>query len=252
MGTAFTFRIAGKGDDLQRRKFCRDAMEILHEADSRFSLYKEDSETSQLAQGKLAWSDSSQVQQDIREQCEYWRDRTRGFFDPTSPTGQYDPSGLVKTWAARNAGQFLEANGLHDFTINAGGDVYMSQQLDDAVLSRVGVSNLKPIASSHAGVNLVLDISGSNFRGVATSGNIERGEHIWRKSTEAEVPIQVTVVAKDLVTADIWATAIYSGGSEAMQLMEQVEKPSDVLSICFMNSGRVVSSIGFTQILGKV
>ena len=252
MGTAFTFRIAGKGDDNQRRKFCRDAMEILHEADSRFSLYKEESETSQLANGQLDWSAASQVQRDVREQCESWKERTGGFFDATRPDGRYDPSGLVKTWAAKNAGEYLEANGLQNFTINAGGDVYMSQNLDDSVLNRVGISNLKPIASTHAGVNLVLDLGGTQYKGVATSGNIERGEHIWRKVQQAEIPIQVTVVARDLVTADIWATAIYSGGSEAMSLMEQVEKPGSVLALCFMNTGRMISSVGFTQILGKV
>lgn len=252
MGTIFTFRIATPGDETNNRKFCRDAMEILHEADSQFSLYKDASETSRLNRGEISWSEASRVQVDVKTQCETWKRRTAGFFDAISPAGIYDPSGLVKTWAASNAAQFLEANGFQDFTLNAGGDVFMSELITNPVLKRVGISNLKPISSEHAGVNLVIDVSGSKLRGVATSGNIERGEHIWRKSQDQELPIQVTVAAKDLITADIWATAIYSGGTAALDLMEDVEGPESAAAICFMNSGRVVSSTGFAQLLGKV
>lgn len=252
MGTVFTFRLASAADESQSRKFCRDAMEILHEADSKFSLYKEGSETSKLNRAELDWNDASQVQIDVKAQCEAWKQRTHGFFDSVSPSGTYDPSGLVKTWAATNAGQFLEANGFQNFTLNAGGDVFMSSQISNSILNRVGISNLKPVSSEHAGVNLVIDLSGSRLRGVATSGNIERGEHIWRKSESVDKPIQVTVIAENLVSADVWATAIYSGGVDAMNLMEEVEGSGKAVAICFMNSGRVVSTAGFTQVLGKV
>ena len=231
MGTVFTFKIGQRSSDTDATAICRGAMEILHDADARFSLYKRDSEISRLNRGELDWADASGVQQDIKTQCQQWTERTGGFFDAVAPDGHYDPSGLVKTWAAVNACNYLEANGFSDFTLNAGGDIYLSSKLQVPILKRVGVSNLKPIAGRDAGVNMIIDLTGTHYHGVATSGSSERGEHIWRKATGEVEFQQVTVIARDLVSADIWATAIISGGPAALAKFEEANTAQDAIAI---------------------
>jgi thiamine biosynthesis lipoprotein len=193
------------------------------------------------------------VQIEVKALVTDWKDKTAGFFDPVSPTGTYDPSGLVKTWAAKNAAMFLEANGYGDFTLNAGGDVYLGPRIATTLLNRVGLSNLKSVADKDASVNMVLDLTGSSFRAVATSGSTERGEHIWTKGNLAKSKfLQATVIAKDLVTADIWATALISGGEQALDLFEARFNASDAVAVVTSRDGRIVTTRGFAQVLAAL
>lgn len=247
MGTVFIFQIQDQLPNAELQRQCEVALEILIEADEVFSLYKPNSEISKLVRGELEWKRASAVQRSIREQAEIWKKRTAGFFDPRTDSN-YDPSGLVKGWAAQNAAQYLEANGIRDFTLNAGGDIYLSEGLSKSILTRVGLSNLQPISSQQAGVNMVLELSGSGYRAVATSGISERGEHIWRASEEKHLQ-QVSVIAKDLVTADIWATALISGGQKAWDLMRA--EATEVIALGVFKDGSIISTPGFTSLLAS-
>ena len=229
---------------------CEAAMEILRDADETFSLYKPESEISRLNSGEISWDAASSVQKSIRVDSLAWKETTAGHFDPISPTGVYDPSGLVKTWAARNAAQFLEANGIREFTLNAGGDVFLSEELKDPTLNRVGLSNLKSIASEGAGANLILDLANTGFRAVATSGSSERGEHIW-KSSESDF-VQVSVIAQDLVEADIWATALISGGASALFEFKKRVDPNRVVALAISKDLSFSATAGFTNLLANL
>ncbi len=117
-------------------------------------------------------------------------------------------------------------------------------------LNRVGLSNLKSVASEGSGANLVLDLFSSNFRAVATSGISERGEHIWRQDKAAEF-IQVSVVGEDLVSSDIWATAIISGGKAAWKkFCENTE--GQMVAIGTTRQGELISSPGFVKVLASL
>ena len=253
MGTFFTFSIA---DDIGTDRITHDvatACSILVAADERFSLYKPNSETSRLNSKELSWGDASPVQLEIQSLVTEWKDQTSGFFDPISPNGTYDPSGLVKTWAAKNAAMFLEANGYGDFTLNAGGDVYLGPRIKTSLLNRVGLSNLKSVADKGASVNMILDLTGTPYRAVATSGSAERGDHIWSKDTSAKPKfLQATVVAKDMVTADIWATALISGGEQALDFFESGFSTHDAVAIVIAQDGRISSTRGFAQVLADL
>jgi thiamine biosynthesis lipoprotein len=253
MGTFFTFQIDDEASNSSAQAHVDVAMGILRDADERFSLYKPESEISQLARGEIDWSQASLVQREIRDKTQIWKDKTDGYFNSISPEGVYDPSGLVKTWAATNAAIFLEANGYRDFTLNAGGDVYLGPEVKSKLLNRVGLSNLKPIASAEAAVNLVLDLAGTPFHGVATSGSAERGEHIWRSGDQTDITFtQVSVAAKDLITADIWATAIISGGLEAFNAFTANVNPSDAVAIATGSDLSMRTSPGFANILASL
>lgn len=247
MGTVFLFQIQDHRPEVELNRHCEVATEILRDADETFSLYKPESEISKLVRHELRWGVASAVQRSIRSQVENWREMTHGFFDARDDK-EYDPSGLVKGWAAQNASNYLEANGIVDFTLNAGGDIYLSSELKPSVLSRVGLSNLKPLSSTAAGVNMVLELAGSGYHAVATSGVAERGEHVWRGDTERRFQ-QVSVVAKDLVAADVWATALLSGGDSAWNTF--VTSATDAVALGVFEDGSIVASRGFSSLLAS-
>lgn len=252
MGTGFNFKIAATNEYQTTRADVAVATEILDDADNTFSLYKLNSEISRIARSELAWEDSSLAQQEIKKQVALWQERTESFFTPYSPNGTYDPSGLVKTWATTNAAIYLEANGYRDFTINAGGDVYLGPDVRIPLLTRVGLSNLKPIRAQDAGVNMIVDLAGGKFRGVATSGSSERGNHIWLDAQNESNYVQVTVVAQDLITADVWATALVSGGKRALELFQQNFPNGEAVAVVISASGAIESTPGFAPLLAAI
>ena len=251
MGTMFLIQVEDDIVEAELTRLCDGAMDVLRDADEVFSLYKPGSEISQLNAGSSSWDSASSVQRKIRADALDWKEVTQGFFDPVSPEGSYDPSGLVKSWAARNAAQYLEANGVREFTLNAGGDIHLSHDLASPLLNRVGLSNLRSVADAAAGSNMVLDLSGTQFRAVATSGRSERGEHIWRAQERSDY-IQATVVAKDLVLADIWATALISGGSEALKLFTETVDSADAVALVTTKDLGFTASKGFASVLATV
>ena len=254
MGTVFSFKIADHRETKRVEEDFGKAFEILTEADTMFSLYKPNSETSRLNREEIPWSDASPVQRDVRTMCEDWKSVTSGFFDSGPSPGKYDPSGLVKAWATRNAALYLEANGYSDFTINAGGDIYLGPDVRTSPLTRVGLSNYVSISSPDASTNFVLELEGSGFFGVATSGSAERGNHIWStKGAKAEDRfLQVSVAAIDLITADIWATAIVAGGPEALIEFEKNVSATSGVALVTDQNGRIGSTAGFTKLLASL
>ena len=251
MGTIFNFQIEDRLSDAELARYCEGAMDILRDADETFSLYKTQSEISELNSGVRSWSSASSVQKKIREDSLSWKDQTAGFFDPISPEGRYDPSGLVKTWAARNACHFLEGNGVRQFTLNVGGDIFLSADLASPKLNRVGLSNLRSIAATGAGSNLVLDLAGTGSRAVATSGVSERGEHIWSPAKGPRY-LQATVAAEDLVLADIWATALVSGGDAAFGEFERRVDKDTARALVTTRDLAIRSSAGFAELLATI
>lgn len=250
MGTGFLFQIEDETAEDQLLNLTQGAVEILEDANQRFSLYIEDSEISQLLRGELDWAKASHQQVQIQKDVESWRERTGGFFDARVGSADYDPSGLVKSWATQNAANYLLANGVRKFTINAGGDIFMSPELQSRVLCRVGLSNLRSVAAEGAGANMVLDLYRTPYRAVATSGISERGEHIWRSDEDSRL-IQVSVVGPELIEADIWATAIIAGGLAAWDLFVKSQS-NRMTAIATDRTGAIFSSPGFVSLLATL
>ena len=219
MGTVFLFQIEDELSEFELNRLCDTAMEIIADADEKFSLYKSDSELSKLNRGEIDWGHASNQQHLIKAQSDYWQVQTSGYFNANSADG-YDPAGIVKTWAAQNAVNFLQANGVARFTLNAGGDVYLSGGFNDLLLGRVGISKLVSIAAQGAGAALIVDLNDTDFKAICTSGSVERGSHIWGESAEF---VQATVIGADLVEADVWATALIAGGEKAFALLEKTQ-----------------------------
>ncbi|MEK9908160.1 MAG: FAD:protein FMN transferase [Aquiluna sp.] len=240
MGTVFRFSFEQQEVPLAHQLLPR-AKEILTEADHRFSTYLPQSEVSLINRGELKLADASWELRLVAEEADLWRKKTSGAFDPQSPDGTWDPSGIVKAWATQSVASFFEANGLCGFTINAGGDILLGSRLTYPQLERVGIANAVSIAEASSDAMATLDLAGSGFRAVATSGTAERGDHIWGAELK-----QVTVVAQDLITADVWATALMTNNSSALKLAER-EPAVEFMTLTV--SGEKGYSAGFQKLI---
>ena len=251
MGTAFTYFGRTDKSPAETELAVRSSAQILHEADEIFSLYKPESPLSRLARGETSIDKLPPIVSEVWDLCEKWSEVTDGWFKPFNQNNMFDPSGLVKTWAAENACLKLEEFGIADFAMNAGGDIRLSKLISPGITKRVGVS--KPVSiSEKTGALTVLDLNNTEYFAVATSGSAERGEHIWNPKT-GEVSnqlVQVTVVAKDIVTADIFATAAYAAGDQGLRLLEKHE--GELQALLVYPNGDLESTKGFTKLISPV
>lgn len=252
MGTVF--KTAGHSNlpNDEINALLKQACELLHEADRTFSLYKPDSPLSRLARGETKVSELPPVVSEIWDECELWEKRTDGWFSAFTPEHTFDPSGLVKTWAARRAAEFLQSNGLTDFTLNAGGDVLITDAASDPDDWRIGLSKPISIASQDAGLLTVLDLKGTEFRAIATSGSAERGSHIWNPKAPGKSPakelVQVSVIARDLVEADILATAAFA---EGIASIDRLNAWPHVEALLVLPDGQLAGTNGLLQLVAK-
>jgi len=249
MGTVFVFQ--GR-TDLTESEFSdviKKACDKLHEADRVFSLYKPESPLSRLARGETSVAQCPPAVDSVWELCEQWEKTTAGYFSPFTLERTFDPSGLVKTWAAQQAIDVLLSNGVKDFTLNSGGDIWLSDELTDSKAWKVGIAKPVTMASSDAGVLTVVNLQNTPYRAVATSGSAERGDHIWNPHAAAIASselVQVTVLAKDLVTADVWATAAFAEGPSALN---RIGRENGVEALFVFEDGRIDGTDGFAEVL---
>lgn len=205
MGTVASLRLPSSSNDAD--VVLASVQQVFSELDLRFSLYRPDSEASRIARNELSLVASSPAMREMYSLALTWRDATGGVFTPHRPDGVIDLSGVVKAAAIQSAGTVLDAAGLDDWLLNVGGDV-LARGTDDGTPWRAGI--VDPEARDALLTAVRLD---EHRRAIATSGTSERGEHVWRRATRAGADlVQVTVVAPDIITADVLATAVLAGG----------------------------------------
>jgi thiamine biosynthesis lipoprotein len=249
MGTVFAFRGRSGRPDLE--EVLKSACEKLHEADRIFSLYKPESPLSRLARGETSVAELEPVVDVVWNLCESWEKETGGYFSAFTLQHSFDPSGLVKTWAAQSAIDVMLKAGITDFTLNAGGDIWLSDGLTQDSDWKLGISKPVSIASPDAGLLTVVNLKETGYRAMATSGSAERGRHIWNPQgaeLASEELVQVTVLANDLVTADVWATAAFAEGPRSLDRLARVP---GVAAMVVYADGRVDGTAGFAEILRR-
>lgn len=181
-------------------------------SESRFSLHRPDSELARIAAGGLRLEAASPELLDAYARAMAWRAATDGAFTPNRPDGIVDLNGIVKAEAIEAGGAELSAAGCHDWSINAGGDILVSGTRPDGTPHAIAIAD--PADRARTLCTVVLR---GDRRAVATSGSAERGDHIWRGGSTRPSPfVQVSVVAADIVTADVLATAIVAGGHDTL------------------------------------
>lgn len=191
----------------QARAGIDSAVQWLHHVDEVFSTYRPDSAVSQLRDGRLTADQVDTEVADVIARCKRMRDLTFGAFDPWLAAGGFDPSGLVKGWAADHAAAKILAAGCPDVMVAAGGDVTVRGEADAGSQWVIGMQHPDDPTSIYASVE-VSDVA------VATSGRYERGEHIV--SAEPITSKSATAIGPDGATADALATAVLIVGAPAL------------------------------------
>ncbi len=213
---------------------------VFADADARFSLYRDDSELSRINAGSTGLIDASAELREAYELAADWRVRTGGAFTPTRPDGLLDLNGVVKAVAMRDAGAVLDAAGCRDWTLVVGGDMLAAGRAPGGAPWLTGIIDPADRTALLCAIELR-----EPRRAIATSGVAERGDHIWRAGMAPDY-VQVTVVADDIVTADVLATAIVAGGEPTLR--EACERwPIDVLTVDA--AGELTATPGFRAAL---
>lgn len=206
MGTVASIDVpdsAFDADDLATVRGVFDGLE------QRFSLYREQSELSRIARGDLSLMQASLPLRSVYETAIGWRSSTGGAFTPHRPDGVIDLDGIVKAAAVRDAGAQLVERGFESWCLNVGGDVFVAGTPADSDSWQIGIIDPMDRSSLLCAIDLR-----APRRAIATSGVAERGEHVWRTEAPSSGSfVQVSVAADDIITADVLATAILSGGA---------------------------------------
>ena len=196
--------------------------EFFYQVDRDFSTYKENSQVSRIRHGEMEIRDASEYVQQVWALCKFARELTLGAFDPWKTAGGFDPSGLVKGWAAEVGAQMLVEAGIENVLINASGDLVLrgGQPTVDGSMKpwNVGISNPENVEQI---VKTFDVINGS----VATSGDYEKGAHIVDPHTGliAIGARSASVVGPDGALCDALATALMIDGIDAQKWIGRPE-----------------------------
>ena len=93
--------------------------EYVQHIDDVFSTYKENSTISQLRRGEITIEECSPEVIEVWNLSAAIKDLTEGAFDPWAVAGGFDPSGLVKGWAADKCAEILLQAGAQHIQVNA-------------------------------------------------------------------------------------------------------------------------------------
>jgi thiamine biosynthesis lipoprotein len=131
--------------------------------------------------------------------------------------GKIDPSGLVKGWAIYNAGQILRKKGFKNFYVEIAGDIEIAGLNSEGKKWAIGIRN--PF-NKKENVKVVY----LNDRGIATSGNYERGKHIYnpKEKKQAGEVASITVIGPNIYEADRFATACFAMGTKGIYFLEKL------------------------------
>ena len=188
------------------------------QVDRDFSTFKAASQVSRLRRGEMEISDASEYVQQVWALCEYARELTLGAFDPWKAEGGFDPSGLVKGWAAEVGAQMLVMAGAENVLINASGDLVLRGGKPDGGPWNIGIASPDDVEKYVKFFDL---IDGS----VATSGDYEKGAHIIDPHTGliAIGARSASVIGPDGAICDALATALMVDGMDAQKWIGRPE-----------------------------
>jgi len=181
----------------------------VHQVDETFSTYKSGSKVSQLRRGEITIEQCPPELIEVWNQCLEVKELTEGAFDPWAVAGGFDPSGLVKGWAADNSAEILKAAGAAHIQVNAAGDLALRGGFTDQLPWSIGVVN----PDNRLEILQTFEIQDG---AIATSGTYERGAHIKDPHTGliAIGAKSATVIGPNGAIADALATALMVSGRD--------------------------------------
>jgi thiamine biosynthesis lipoprotein len=219
MGTVITIDVYTADGDASPEimRGLASAQAILQRADAVFSTWKADSPVSRLRRGEITSDQAPPEVAEVIERCAVARAVSGGWFDPWAMPGGFDPTGLVKGWAAERAAGALGVNGALGAIVNAAGDIASFGALGPGAPFRIGIAD--PFARTQLAAVVLL--TGA----IATSGSYERGPHlIDPRSGQPAAPVaSASVTGPDLGLADALATALAVAGEPGLAFIEPLD-----------------------------
>lgn len=201
----------------------QQVIEFCKKVDEDFSTYIDSSWVSRLRRGKTTIDACPDYVRQVWDLCIRANFLSDGAFDPWKVAGGFDPSGLVKGWAADICADMLVAAGAQHVQINAAGDLalrggYFDADTDHITPWKIGVVN----PDNRAEVLKIFEITNG---AIATSGTYERGAHIADPYTGmiAIGAKSATIVGEKGWLCDALATAVMVAGTEAAKWFVQDE-----------------------------
>ena len=181
----------------------------VHQVDETFSTYKSGSKVSQLRRGEITIEQCPPELIEVWNLCLEVKELTEGAFDPWAVAGGFDPSGLVKGWAADYSAEILKAAGAEHIQVNAAGDLALRGGFTDQLPWSIGVVN----PDNRLEILQTFEIQDG---AIATSGTYERGAHISDPHTGliAIGAKSATVIGPNGAIADALATALMVSGRD--------------------------------------
>lgn len=245
MGTMVSIRIADTElDESAAQTAVNHVEQECARLNEKFSLYRDDSELSQIARGELSLAGSSEQMRAEYARALDWREKTDGAFTPHRPDGVIDLNGTIKAVAIEAAAQILTRAGFQNFSVNIGGDLTTSgNQSTEEAGWITGIVDPADRAVILAAVRL-----STEFPAMATSSSAERGEHIWLRPETTKEFVQATVIAADIVTADVLATAIISGGQSSL---DQITQNCAVAVLTVAPDGALQANARFQELVAR-
>lgn len=239
MGTVVSIDARPQGLPMARTKAAvSQACAVLHRADDVFSLYRPDTPLARLRRGEIVLEQCPPEVSEVVSLCEQAKLASDGWFDPWVLPGGFDPTGLVKGWAAREAARVLQQAGVGAGMVNAAGDIATfgtPPQRD----WRVGIRT----PESPELLSCVIELRGS----VATSGNYERGDHLWDAPAgrpAASGIASATVCGPDLALADALATGLVAAGGAGLEAVID----AGYQALLLLEDGESISTAGFPSL----
>lgn len=210
----------------------------LKKIDNKLSTYKVDSELSRYQRKEITEANLSAEMKKIIKACLKFEKATDGYFSAWYGR-HFDPTGYVKGWAINQASKIITKAGYSTYCIGAGGDVLAAS----AGQKNWGIGLQDPRNKQ----KIIGKITAKNLA-IATSGNYQRGEHIYNPKNRkpAKELLSVSVAGVDIITADVLATACFAGGKESLALIDKFPG-FDLIAIT--SDGHAVVTPGMVKLL---
>jgi thiamine biosynthesis lipoprotein len=209
--------------DADLNEAMKQIIDFCEAIDRDFSTYKDGSWVSRLRRGDVAIEDCPDDVIEVWDLCAQAKWLSDGAFDPWAVKGGFDPSGLVKGWAADTCADLLVAAGVPHVQVNAAGDLALRGGWFDSASEEIKPWSIGVVNPTNTlEVVKVYEITDG---AIATSGTYERGAHIHDPQTGmiAIGALSATVVGPLGWLCDAMATAVMVGGADSAKWFGQPE-----------------------------
>jgi thiamine biosynthesis lipoprotein len=198
----------------------QQVIDFCKQVDADFSTYIETSWVTRLRTHQIGISSCPPSVQEVWQLCLQAKHLTDGAFDPWAVEGGFDPSGLVKGWAADKCADLLVSLGIEHVQVNAAGDLSLRGGFFDGVVKPWSIGVVNP--DNRTEVVKIYEITEG---AIATSGKYERGAHIHDPYTGliAIGAKSATVVGPLSWLCDALATALMVAGEDGAKYFAQPE-----------------------------